>query len=405
MTMTKRKASGERGASRSGKAKGRRRPPESSEAKALAALGEVFREAWHRFGSGTAPGRDVDLEIRLRIPAGADGAPGAVPSLAAQVREAVREAAAREGVFRPGRAYCYRCESSDCPHGVPPAPQKVFGGYSSTGQPRWTDFSQLLLEKKHTDADAVFDPGRRGLSSIFLPGGELRSGQLAVFGGTSKTYVIHGQVALGYLRTAAPSGEPVERAALTVQAVEVRGDGGRPRLVLNVLGRLPDGTETMESLEDWRHERLVSAISSARRNIVRLSPTPSRSRGSGVEEKAAGILKRMARSLQRTARQGTRRTGHAEARQRQRRPASKAVEDAVAAGDERLLRDDREGTVVVTGPRGRVHVFSPEGRHVTSLSMRREEIDSRVRRRRWQPLQPLHAREFRMRLAALRQKA
>lgn len=397
--MTKRKAADEGKTGRPVKGK-RRRQGGHPEKQARDALGEVFREAWRRFGRGKGPGRDVELDLRLRFPAGAAGPPAPAPSLAAQISEAVREAAAREGVFRPGRAYCYRCESSDCPHGVPPAPQKVFSGYSSTGQPRWTDFSQLLIEKRHGDAGAVFDPGRRGLSSIFLPGHELRSGQLAVFGGTSKTYDIHGQVALGFLRTTTPAGEPVERAALTVQAVEVRGDGGRPRVVLNVLGRLPDGTETVESLEDWRHERLVRALSSARRNLVRLTPSIFRGRGPGVGEKTAGILKRMARSLQRTARQGTRRTDHAEERQRQKRPTAKAVEDAVAAADERLLRDDREGTVVVMGPRGRIHVFSPDGRHVTSLNMRREEIDGRIRRRRWQPLKPPLAEDFRKRIGA-----
>jgi hypothetical protein len=403
--MTKRKAPDERAPVRPAKGRRRRQKGDLSEKQARDALGEVFREAWRRFGRWKGPGRDVELDLRLRFPAGVAGPPAPAPSLAAQIREAVREAAAREGVFRPGRAYCYRCESSDCPHGAPAAPQKVFSGYSSTGQPRWPDFSQLLIEKRHGDAAAVFDPGRRGLSSIFLPGEELRSGQLAVFGGTSKTYVIHGQVALGFLRTATPAGEPVERAALTVQAVEVRGDGGRPRLALNVLGRLPDGTETMESLEDWRHERLVSALSSARRNLARLSPSVSRVRGQDFEEKVAGILKRMARSLQRTARQGTRRTDHAEARRRQQRPTAKAVEDAAAATDDRRLRDDREGTVVVMGPLGRIHFFSPEGRHVTSLNMRREEIDGRVRRRRWQPLQPPVAREFKKRIAALRQRA
>lgn len=386
-----------------------RRPPGSPEERALSALGEIFRDAWRRFGTGRPPAGDLELDIRLRFSSGRPPRALAEPALSSQVEAEVREAAAREDVYQAGRVYCYRCESSGCPHGYPSEPRKVFAGYSSTGQPRWEDFARFLIEKRHPDADIIFLPRRRGLSSLFLAGEDLRSGQLPVFGRTSKTYAILGQVALGYLQATLPEGEPL-RAALSVQAVEVRGRGRRPGLMLNVIGRLPDGTETIDALEGWRHDRFFGAFSSARRQLSRVAlPAGGRRRSpaeaEGMERRIGAILKKMAKTLQRTGRQGQRRTDHAEERQHQRRPTAKAVEDAAAAGDDRLLRDDREGTVVVIGPRGRVHVFSPEGRQITSLAMRREEIDGRKRRRRWQPLADQGRRRFRAGIEALRKNA
>ena len=95
----------------------------------------------------------------------------------------------------------------------------------------------------------------------------------------------------------------------------------------------------------------------------------------GYEAKAAAIMKRLARTLHRQGRQSIRRSVHVEERRRQRRPVTKALEDAASAQDESFYRDDREGTVIVAGSRGRIHVFSSEGRHVTSFSLHKDEID------------------------------
>ncbi len=98
------------------------------------------------------------------------------------------------------------------------------------------------------------------------------------------------------------------------------------------------------------------------------------------------ILKELARILERIVRKTERRTAHAEERRVSNRPTSKAWEDSATASDENILWDNHRHTVVVVGPRNRVHVFSPEGRHVTSLMMEGEAIKSRLRRRRWRPL-------------------
>jgi hypothetical protein len=100
----------------------------------------------------------------------------------------------------------------------------------------------------------------------------------------------------------------------------------------------------------------------------------------------ANILQGLARKLEKVGRQGGRRTAHAERHPVKNRPTSKAWEDAFAAPQEMILWDKHEKTFVVLGPRSRVHVFSPEGRHVTSLVLAAEAVRSRRRRKRWVPL-------------------
>jgi hypothetical protein len=97
-------------------------------------------------------------------------------------------------------------------------------------------------------------------------------------------------------------------------------------------------------------------------------------------------LRRLARTLERLGAQRGRRTAHAEERRSVRRHSSNALQDAANASDDLFLWDEQRNTVVVIGPRNRVHVFSEDARHVTSILLQSGELDSRRRRRRWTPL-------------------
>ena len=54
--------------------------------------------------------------------------------------------------------------------------------------------------------------------------------------------------------------------------------------------------------------------------------------------------------------------------------------------------------VVVLGPRGRIHVFSPDARHVTSVMMQGSAVFRRRQQHRWRPAEPGERGEFRIRL-------
>lgn len=299
-----------------------------------------------------------------------------------QIRDALRNITVKLDALRQGRLYCYRCESSDCQHGVPPTSVSVFGGYSPTGLPRWMDFQQMLLEVRHPRLEELFEEHGREVLAVYLDGPCLKSSQLEVFGRLSRAYDILGQVAFGFLRV------KEERVALSVQAVEVTGLNGRPRMELNLVGRLSGECEIWEALELPHYGRIKDLLVEARRKIQLLSPgskhTRLRKGQRGTSE--AGfekVLKGLARRLERIGRQAKRRTSHAELRRGDLRPTHKALEDAAWAPPDRMLWDARRKTVVVWGPRQRVHVFSPAGKHITSLLLDGEAVESRIRRKRW----------------------
>ena len=82
-----------------------------------------------------------------------------------------------------------------------------------------------------------------------------------------------------------------------------------------------------------------------------------------------------------------RRTSHARDRHTQsERPTGDAMRDLSSASDDRFLWDTHRETAVVIGPRGRAHVFSTEGLHVTSLRLSPGELERKVERGRWQPM-------------------
>ena len=120
------------------------------------------------------------------------------------------------------------------------------------------------------------------------------------------------------------------------------------------------------------------------------------------EEFVLPLLQELAKQLEGRARRKNRRTKHADERSQDgQRPTAKAYEDAGEAADDQLLWDDRENTAVVLGPRGRVHVFTSSGKHVTSLMMQGSAVNRRRQQRQWRPAEPEERGEFRMALRRL----
>ncbi len=392
----------------------RSRPTEDGQQRqALQALAREIEDAlvaaaWQTYGEmygfQSEAARRFTLELRVDIEPGQTWRLGGGQSVAEQIRRAVRDMATRLDAFQYGRVYCYRCESSGCEHSIPPRSTCVFGGYSSTGLPEWPELSQVMIELQHPNADQVFEPGFRELFISHIGAEELKRRQLNVFGRHSKTFDILGQVVAGFFRVL-PPGEGVtvtDRVAFTLQGVESRRADGSPRVDLNVLGRLEDGSPAIDGFDGPYQLRIYDIIMDARQRIANLTP-PRRPHLPAPRQPRLrhdtifvvnDVLREVARSLQHIGRQRERRTEHAETRRIESRPAPPAVVDALAAPDDHVLFDEPKQTVVVIGPRSRVHVFSLEGRHVTSMQFEPEAIRNRLRRRRWRKLTPDEAERF-----------
>jgi len=382
---------GAEAARRRGRGRRRQDPRLLEESLAAAAAAE------HSAGGSVAPPDPFTVVLSLTVVPGTRWRVEADPPLAVQLGRAVREAAARRAALRPGRVWCYRCESAACAHAAPPAPDRVFGGWTATGLPRWPLLSELLLEMRSPEVAALFRERGRGTAAAFVAPEALTGSQLEAFGRGSKTYAVLGQTVAGLfpLRPAEDGGEAVP-TAITLQAVETRDARGRPRLDLNVLGELPGGEPALESFAGPLLLRVLNVVSVTRRRLRHLGPGPAGASADPARAARAGsILREAARALARLDRQGAGRTRHAAERTLERRPTAKAREDALAAGPEALLRDGRRGTIVVLGPAQRVHVFAPDGRLVTSLALDAEAVRRRMRRERWERLEAAEAAAFR----------
>jgi hypothetical protein len=352
------------------------------------AYGEMFGVHAHR-------PKPFPLELKVSVHPGEPWRLQADPSVEEQIRTAVQEMATQAEAFRTGSAYCYRCDSPACPHSQPPRPTSVFGGYSSTGLPIWPEFSQILLERKHPHVDLLYDASQTDLVAMYMDAEILKHKQLNVFGRQSKTYDILGQVIFGFLKMRIPGSHrtEAERVAFTLQVVEFRRLDGTPRLELNVLARLSDGSPALDAIQGPYQTRVFAVIASARHRVSSLRPPSIKPSGRrppdsmpGTPSLVADILQGLARKLEKLGRQRGRRTAHAEGQRVENRPTSKAWEDAFSAHEEWILWDRHERTFVVLGPRNRVHVFSAQGRHVTSLVLATEAVRNRMRRGRWLPL-------------------
>lgn len=359
-------------------------------------LQRLVREILARTPGGTEIRPRVET-LSIALPLGAEGAPQGPVSLASnlisQVQTLVDAAVVRDLTIRPGRAHCHRCGVSECDHSRPPSCRHIFIGYGPTGVPRWGDFAQVCLDRRHPQVDELFiEPP--ALLTLLRSGEELQRELLGAF--RRSGVVLLGQLGAGFfpVRSRAEEGRGV--VALTIQVSAVVGPEGGPRLELNVLGLAPSG-EALHTL--WERERELAWRRPLRwaRTVLAAIETQARQRRSMrggrpdpvLERAIDGLLSGLARRLERERRARVRRTEHAEERHDAgTRPTRQALEDARLAEAQSLLFDERRATWVVLGERGRTHFFSAEGRLVSSVRYSREAIVRKLGTQVWRRATP-----------------
>lgn len=337
--------------------------------------------------------RRLPVRFALDLEDGGDGEGllGALMQELTQIRDG-------QEAFAAGRVRCFQCASTDCVHARPPDGRHVFFRYGATGKPVWKELTEACLAWGEERVDVLHaDPP--GLLVVQRAAAELNEDLIAGFGKNDPIYSLLGEVVCGYFRLTPDEAGADERGAYSVHVVGSKRPGGL-RLRLNVIGpeRSLAGHEGFP--EWWNRHALRDAVREAR---DRLRALELRTGGKGrrivrreVEAEVDAILNRLRTAIERLHRPRSHRTRHAQARQLGGdRPTHTALTDAVRAADDRVLFEPGRGTVIVLGPKGRVHVFSPDGRHVTSLHHRRESIDRKVDREQWVPCEEATARTFR----------
>jgi hypothetical protein len=219
----------------------------------------------------------------------------------------------------------------------------------------------------------------------------LRTAQLAEFGKASPVYHILGQVSAGLF----PVLNAEHKAAFTFQILRGTTLDGKPRLRLHVVGAV-DVLDIADPTIPHMLHRFQRRLDEA---ALQLAGKTANGDRTDEEEFDTPILQELARQLSGHWRRAGRRTQHAVQRVEEgQRPTPKAYEDAAAVKDGDLLFDDAQGTVVVVGPKHRIHVFTPDAKHVTSVVMNNVNVQKRLQQGRWRQADPQERGEFRMQL-------
>ncbi|MGE3174476.1 MAG: hypothetical protein AB7O97_17735 [Planctomycetota bacterium] len=333
------------------------------------------------------------LDLNLRVPLDDRGdARGAAAQAVEQLLQRVREVREHERALRPGSVFCYFSGSAEVEHCRPAEARQVFEGYNSTGRPVFSDFVTMAIERKDPGIDQLLAGDELVLTHVTM-GRVLRTQQLAEFGGESPVFKILGQVDAGLFRVLGAE----QKCAFSFQLLRGSTLEGKPRLRLHAVGKV--------DLMDLADPGILNILSRFQRHLdaesLRLS---GKEQNGGVDDEAfvLPLLQDLAQKLAGRARSQGRRTQHAQSRSEERqRPTPRAYPDAGEAPDASILWDTEKATIVVVGPKGRVHVFTPQARHVTSVMMQGSAIERRRQQSRWRMADPEERGEFRIQLKRL----
>ncbi|UCF66678.1 MAG: hypothetical protein JSV80_12910 [Acidobacteriota bacterium] len=325
----------------------------------------------------------------------------AVAKIDRELQQALESILAHRAAFQPGKVFCLRCGRADCGHGAPVDARHVFTGLSPTGQPRFADLGQWLLERQDPRVDQLYDESAPPLACV-VSAEELTGSLLPSFRDGATGFRLHGEVVAGWFRLPDPRGRP-SALAVSLPIISSQPRGSRRRFGLNVLGAGPAG-ESLEHLYDrlgaipW-----TGPVRWAQSVLDQIERSSGRRRGSGPlpQRRIEGLLGGLARRLQRGERARQRRTVHAQQRHIEGdRPTRMALADLARAGEEDLLFDRRRKTLIVLGERGRAHVFSPAGRLVTSVRYAPAAIERKRQLGIWLKASPRQVEVLRRTLAA-----
>lgn len=393
--------------------------PDPRIAQAVELLASVARERLAKHPqSHLVDGLDDHLELAFPLALAAGTARAADPQgersaevLERGLAEGVAGLVHHRSAFRPGRLYCLRCASSECEHSALPSARSTFAGFGPTGVPRFLDFGQWLLESRDPRVDELYGDTPR-VVAVIAPEDELTGQLLPAYRDRIGNFRILGQVTAGWYRLPDAQGHrrPV---AVTFQIVSSErpggrddsgddGRGGRQRLGLNLLVSGPGG-EPAEHLYDrlgeipWGETArwAQGAVGSVAQALAaKRKPSPEQ-----LERRLQGLLAGLARRLEKKRRAHQRRTGHAQERhQSGERPTRMALADLARSKDVDVLRDERKDTFVVLGEKGRAHVFSPQGKLVTSVRYSLPSIERRRERGDWKPASFQEVKQLRQRI-------
>jgi len=346
--------------------------------------------------------RYLDLHLRVPIDGGND-IRHAASTAVEQILKRVREVREHEKALRPGAVYCYFNGSSSAEGTRPTEPRQIFEGYSSTGKPVFADFVTMAIERKDPGIDRLLAGEELVLTRVSM-GRVLRTQQLAEFGGESPVYRILGQVDAGLFKVLGAAG----KCAFSFQLLRGTTLEGRIRLRLHAVGAVDPmdlaDPAVMQIVSRFQRRLDTEALRLEGQSKVENDGKDATGKPAEIDEESfvRPLLEDFARQLEHRSRNTGRRTQHGlERSETGQRPTSRAYPDAGEASDDSILWDIDQATIVVVAPKGRVHVFTPDGKHITSVVMQGDAIGRRRNMGRWRLAEPEERGEFRIHVRRL----
>lgn len=341
----------------------------------LTALGSAYVDLKRRAGGARLGHEGSDsIELSLPIPLRRGFARQAAEDLVKRLREDLEKRVMDAGLVVPGRVWNFATESFDSDWSKPEDPRHVLVGFGLEGRPRWADLVTLAIERKHDSVEQLL-AGREGAVAFVERGDAVTEGVKPAFDPEAIPFRIVGQLVCGLFE----SSEAGRRVALTIQVLASNREGEAERLICHAvsavdLADLPDpSVRKILKNFDGRLAELAKQLEGKRA----AGETPD------VSEAVLPLLRELSRRLSHDAKNRSRKTDHARDRGDEGRPTAQAFPEARSARDHHLYMDNEEQTIVVVGKKGRIHVFSPDGRHVTSVVMPPANVRQRVKSGRW----------------------
>lgn len=370
----------------------KRTPVEALE-KGLSLLAEAYLGIRQRSGGGRLEDAQTaeEVELRLRVPLKRGNERPAAEKLHQALRDDLEQRVLKAGLLVPGRAWCFSSESYDSDYSRPADPRQVLVGYGLEGRPRYADLVTLAIERKHEAVDDLL-AGKQGAVSFVETGAEVTDGVRPAFDPDTVPYRLIAQTISGLFE----STEEGRRVALTIQVLAHDGPDGKLHLILHPVSAV--------DLMDLPDPGIRKILRNFQHKLTQIAKEIDGKRAAGEEidvaEAVLSPLRELARRLSQDAKNRERKTGHARERSAQgQRPTQLAFPEALSARDHHIHIDNEEQTFVVVGKKGRIHVFSPDGRHVTTVVMPPASLRQRVKSGRWRLAEPAERGSFREAIA------
>lgn len=310
----------------------------------------------------------------------------AVSELVSKTREHIKSLIQSHSNFRLGAIYCFLCNSLDCPHARPMENDQCFRGFSSAGRPQWQKLCDILLERKDPRVEQVFGL-QKGIVCILERDEDFPAEFVTFFKKDEFEVAVLGQVIVSpvVFQDASKRGGQTDR---TLSIILMRlSSSHHARYYLNMLG-IDMLSLSQIAATDQNALRLLRTMQAYQRQIaLKNRRRVNKYLPYSLEQERtffASLLSRLKCDIEQIFHASERRTRHGEERHKSmQRPTANAFRDVKLAGADRFLLDKEHNTVVVLGPKGRAHVFTRDGKLVTSMVLDRQGIERRFSRKRW----------------------